>query len=115
MGQDGEVCSLWYPGRPSDILIFVAAKMMKFRTLRRVRLPGGGEEATRTSTPPAVLHRGQPVSDDAGILTKLLKTYDLPKTLFKAVFPNAGPMDEGRGDDKEEFRHPVPSFSTNFL
>ncbi|GFS97822.1 transposable element Tcb1 transposase [Trichonephila clavipes] len=34
--------------------------------------------------------------------------------VFKAVFPNAGPMGKGGGGDKE-FRHPVPSLSTNFV
>ncbi|GFW72882.1 hypothetical protein TNCV_830091 [Trichonephila clavipes] len=33
----------------------------------------------------------------------------------RAVFPNAGPMGEGGGGDTEEFRHPVPSLSSNFV
>ncbi|GFS66713.1 YEATS domain-containing protein 4 [Trichonephila clavipes] len=38
----------------------------------------------------------------------------LKSQVFKVVFLNAGPIGKGRGGDKE-FRHPVPSLSTNFV
>ncbi|GFX07662.1 hypothetical protein TNCV_4159311 [Trichonephila clavipes] len=55
-------------------------------------------------------HRGNGL--DIRLSLVLVLKYSL---VFKAVFPNPGPMGEGEGGDKEEFRHRVLSPSTNFV
>ncbi|GFW00286.1 hypothetical protein TNCV_4354831 [Trichonephila clavipes] len=87
-------------------------ELMHLKSIEAQILPIGivwkfGEKDLPNQASSLSLSCGSEIRDLSLILLVFLR-------IFKAVFPNAGPMGEG-GGDKEEFRHPVPSLSTNFV